>query len=224
MAQELMRKLEAVSLRLAVWMPFLYAGNLAFSSLFYPGYSQSRQMVSELGAQGAPHPAIFNVGVFLIGITILIGAFGFFRALRRLGAKPIWVWLTSSVLVLSGLATLMAGLYPLPDPRHDGKYLGLVIILGPVSLATALWRLADARPFIIYLLATNLLMIVMLAILMGVGGFATAANVGFYQRAYALAAFPWIGAAAYALKVWVLRYSPPHLAAERSGDFDGSVE
>jgi hypothetical protein len=54
-------------------------------------------------------------------------------------------------------------------------------------------------------------MIVMLAVMMGVGGLVTRQNVGLWQRANALAMFPWIGIAA-----WRLRgASAPAPAAER---------
>jgi len=72
-----MKRLEADSLRVAIAVPFIYFGNLVLSSLFYPGYSQLRQKVSELGAKGAPHPEIFNAGVIINGAAILVGAFGF---------------------------------------------------------------------------------------------------------------------------------------------------
>lgn len=195
-----MNRIDTISLRLATWMPFLYLANLALGSLLYPGFSQSRQMVSELGSKGAPHPGIFNVGIVVIGISILVSAFGYFRALQFLKTNLGWLWLTTSILFLSGVATLLAGIYPWPDPRHDGKYLGLVIILGPISLAAAMWNIKSTKSFSLYLLAASLVMIIMLAILIGAGGLATPANVGVYQRIYALAAFPWIGAGAYVLK------------------------
>jgi hypothetical protein len=45
-----MRKLEVISLGIGIAVPSIYLGNLVLSSLFYPGYSQMRQQVSEPSA------------------------------------------------------------------------------------------------------------------------------------------------------------------------------
>jgi len=209
-AVEYMKKLEVISLRVAMMVPFIYFGIIVLSALFYPGYSHMRQVISDLGASGTPHPEIFNVGVIITGAAILIGAFGFFRALQRLGARLMLTCLTSSVLVLFGLAGLLTGIFPWPDPRHGGKYLALVIIFGPMFLTAALWKRREARLLNMYSIGTNILMIGTIAIMTGIGGLVTRANVGLMQRISALTVFPWIGIAAYVLNVLVLRYTSPN--------------
>jgi hypothetical membrane protein len=202
-----MEKHETMSLRVAMAVPFLYFGTQGLGSLFYPGYSYLRQTASELGARGSPHPAIFNVGTLIQGFALLISAFGFFRALQHLGARPVLTWLTSSVLALGGVNSLLAGLFPLPDPRHAGLYLSYAYFFGPVLFAITLWRRNEANLLKAYLIATNILMIAAFALMTGVGGLDTHAYVGLFQRILGLTAFPWITVAAYTLKQRVAKLS-----------------
>ena len=181
-------------------VPFIYFGTQGLGSLFYPGYSYLRQTASELGARGAPHPEIFNIGMLILGFAFLIGAFGFFRALQHLNTKPILTWITSSVLALSGVNFFLAGLFPLPDPRHVGLHLFYASFFGPVLFAATLWNRNEAKLLKGYLITTNILMIAASAIMMGFGGFVTHAYVGLLQRILGLTAFPWITVAAYTLK------------------------
>ncbi len=204
-----MEKLETISLRVAMAVPFIYFGNIGLSSLFYPGYSHLRQTASELGARGAPHPEIFNIGLFILGAAFLISAFGFFRALQQLGTKPILTWLTSSVLALLCLNVLLAGFFPLPDPRHSGFYLFYANFFGPVIFAVTFWKRSDTKLLKAYLITTNILMIATFALMMGVGGLATHANVGLLQRILGLTDFPWITVAAYTLKQSVTKLTIP---------------
>ena len=88
-------KLEALSLRVGIAVPILYFGSVFVASFFYPGFSFVRQYASELGADGAPHPQILNIGLMLVGLAAMFAAFGFWRALRRLDAGAIpkrWTW------------------------------------------------------------------------------------------------------------------------------------
>jgi hypothetical membrane protein len=202
-----MKSFEVLSLRIALMVPFIYFAIIVLSSCFYPGYSHMRQTISELGANNAPHPGIFNVGVIINGAATLIGAFGYFRALKHLGASQLSTWLTASVLILFGIAILLVGLFPMPDPRHAGNKLPLVIVLGPLFLAVALWKQRKARVLNLYLIGTSVFMIITFGILFGVGRLVTHENVGLMQRISALAAFPWIGVSSYALSVWAFR--PP---------------
>jgi hypothetical protein len=70
-----------------------------------------------------------------------------------------------------------------------------------------------------YSIGTNILMIGTIAIMMGVGGLVTRANVGLIQRISALTAFPWIGVAAYVLNVLVLRYTSPNARMDRKTSY-----
>jgi len=197
---EFMKNLDRISLRTAMAIPFIYFGNVALSSLFYPGYSQLGQLEGQLGSKLAPHPELFNVGNIIMGAAILIAAFGFCRELQSVGTRPILNWLTTLVLALFGCSALMAGFFPWPDPRYGGSGLALIHICGPALLAAALWGRRETRLLNAYLIGTNLLMVAILAIMMGAGGLVTYANSGLIERMFALAGIPWIGIGAYVLK------------------------
>ena len=189
-------------LRVGVAIPFIYIGTIIVSSLFYPGYSQSRQFVSELGASGAPHPWIFNAGLALTATATIIAAFGFLRAFESLAANPVLAWLTSTIVSIFGVSLLMGGLFPLPDPRHSAYELQKVVLVGPMLFAATLWKHDKARLLNILLLAINVALVVMFLLVMGVGGVATRENAGILQRLAILTTIPWIGIGAY----WLLRY------------------
>lgn len=156
-------------------------------------------MQASLGGPAARLPGILNTGVVLMGLAGIAAGFGFFFALRRLtGALFSQCWWRFS-MVLFAVAMVMGGLFPMLDPRHGAYGLGMAINLGPILLAAALWKQKHLRRLTIYLMVTALFTIAFFAIMMGVGGLVTRANVGVYQRLYALCTFPWIGVASYAL-------------------------
>jgi hypothetical membrane protein len=192
--------LELICLNAGVAVPLVYCATLIGASLLNPRYSQARQQVSELGARGAAHPEVFNFGTIMLALLIECSAAGFFLSLRRLGSGVVGSAINAGVLVLFGISTLMAALFPLPDPRHGGGFLGAIILLGPVTFAVALWKQAEARALNAYLIATNCLMGAMFAILLGAGGLITDGNAGIIQRVFVLAGMPWIGIAAWKLK------------------------
>ncbi|HEX7704966.1 MAG TPA: DUF998 domain-containing protein [Thermoanaerobaculia bacterium] len=187
------------SLRVGILVPFLYFGTLIVSSLLYPGYSHVRQYASELGAASAPYPIVFNAGIVLFGLAILVALAGFGRALRALGAGRVLTTLFLLTLGAFGAGMVMGALFPMPDPRHGAFGLAFGIHLAPAFLAAALWRSEDHRALRLYLLATVVAGTVMLAVMMGVGGLVTRANVGMFQRLHAIVVIPWIGVASYAL-------------------------
>ena len=85
-------------------------------------------------------------------------------------------------------------------PRHGGYGLGMAIHLAPFLLAAALWKEPALRGLSLFLLLTGLGMLVLFAIMMGLGAMVTRSNVGLFQRAFALTIFPWIGIAAHVLR------------------------
>lgn len=192
-------RLERYLLLAAVAAPILYFGNLVVSSLFYPGYSHVTQYASELGGPDAPRPGIFNNGVILTGLATVAAGWGFFLALRRLTGKSLLPVLTGLAVALAGIAFVMGGLFPMPDPRHGAYGMALGLQLAPVFLVLALWKRKDLRAFKVFLVIAAAAVIAMFAVMMGIGGLVTRANVGVFQRLYALTMFPWIGVAGYVL-------------------------
>lgn len=190
---------ERILLLAGVAVPILYFGNLIVSSLFYPGYSHVTQYASELGGPEAPRPYLFNTGVMLTGAACVVAGFGFFLAVRRLTGKPLLAALAGLAISLAGIAFVMGGLFPMPDPRHGAFGLGMGFHLAPIFLILALWKRRNLRALNVFLIVTVVLMTAFFAIMMGVGSLVTRANVGVFQRLYALCMFPWIGIAAWVL-------------------------
>jgi hypothetical membrane protein len=188
-----------ISLRVGVAIPFIHIGNIIVSSLFYPGYSQSRQFVSELGASDAPHPWLFNTGLALTGVAAIITAFGFLRAFQSLAANPIMAWLTSTAVALFGVSLLLGALFPLPDPRHGAYGLQKPILVGPLLFAATLWKCDKARLLKVLLLVINVALVATFLLIIGVGGLATRENGGIIQRIAILTVFPWLSIGAFFL-------------------------
>jgi hypothetical membrane protein len=188
------------SLRAGVLVPILYFGTLIGSSLTYPGYNHARQYASELGSSSAPYPQLFNAGIILTALAVLASLPGFRAVLRALNANTAAGWLFLITLGAFGIGTLMGGLFPMPDPRHTGFGLGFAVHLAPALLAFALWRTPASQRLKVFLIATCVASLVMFAIMMGVGSLVRRANVGVFQRIYALTIIPWIGISAYALR------------------------
>jgi hypothetical membrane protein len=189
---------ERLLLRLALLSPLLYFAAVIAGSFFYPGYSQATQYASELGAAQAPHPEIFNYGIIAGGVLGVIGAVGFFLALSRTG-RWLAALLAAVSVALWGASMIMGGLFPMPDERHGGFGVGMAIQLAPLFFIWALWSERGRGGLKAFLLLDFLAMTVGFVIMMGVGQLVTHANVGLWQRAYALAMMPWMSIVAWSL-------------------------
>lgn len=102
------------------------------------------QYASELGSAAAPYPWLFNLPVMGVGIAATVAAGGVFLAARRLGGQPLPSFLAGLALFSWGVAMIMGGLFPMPNPLHIGFGLGMAMPLVPVflraySLATIPW-------------------------------------------------------------------------------------
>jgi len=180
-------------------MPFLYFGTLLLSAQFFPGYNHLTQYASELGSAQAAHPGIFNGGIFLAGVAGVAAGLGFARAVPALGGHRILGILAGLCVVLFGVSLILGAAFPMPDPRHGGFGLGIAVQLAPFLLAAALWKQPAVRHLRTFLIVIGLAMLVMFAIMMGVGAMVTRSNVGLFQRVYALTTFPWVGVAGFVL-------------------------
>ncbi len=188
------------ALGFAFAVPFLYYGVQLVAAPFFPGFSVLGTTASELGSDRSTRPWVFNAGVMLTGIATLIGSIGLLRGLRRLGAHPAVGWLVLVVVASTGLATLWAGIFPLPDPRHRGHPALLIPMLAvPVVLALALWRLGVSRAINAYLVATIVLLAAMVPIMSGMTGIDMRKYRGLTQRLFALTVFVPIGVGGYQL-------------------------
>jgi hypothetical membrane protein len=188
------------SLGFAIAVPLLYYGVQLVAAPFFPDFSVLGTTASELGSDRSTRPWIFNAGAILTGIAALVGSIGLLRALRRLGAHPIVGWLALLVVAGTGLSSLWAGIFPMPDPRHGGHPSLLIAMLAvPFVLAFALWRLGVSGATNAYHVATIVLLLVMFPIMMGMTGIDMHTYGGLLQRIFALTVFVPIGVGAYEL-------------------------
>ncbi len=189
-----------ISLSLGIAVPILYLFALLAGAASYPGYSHVTQYASELGGPGAPLPWIFNSGIIAAGLAALAAGPGFFLALRRLGGGRIPATLSGLAISLWGVAMVLGGSFPMPDERHGGFGLGLGLQVAPLLVLWGLRRAPRFERLRFFLLVVFLSMTTLFAVMMGVGGLVTRANVGLWQRGNALVSIPWIGVAAFALR------------------------
>lgn len=189
-------------LRLGVFAPAFAAAAVVLATLAYPGFNHARQYLSELGGPTAPLPLIFNVGVLAAGLMAGLAGVGFGLAITRLtGAKLTGVF-TAIVFILAGYGLVAAALYPWPDPRHLAINLALGIQLAPVLL---LWALRPVRdlPRLKWFLAAAFVAMALLTVItkhLLMPGLVNDANVGWWERSYAVILVGWVAVAAYLLE------------------------
>jgi hypothetical membrane protein len=162
-------RLEKTLLVAGLALPILYFANVFGSSLFYPGYSHITQYASEMGSNSATYPAVFNTGVMLVGVAAMAAGAGFFLTLRRLSINFVLLLLVGVCMVLFGVSFIMAGIFPMPDERHNAFGMAIGIHLVPLLLVVALWKYHSLRLLTLFILVNALILIALFAIMIGAG-------------------------------------------------------
>ncbi|RAK52492.1 acyltransferase family protein [Phenylobacterium deserti] len=182
--------------------PLLAFATTLLAVAAYPDFNHARQYLSELGGASAHLPIIFNAGVLAAGLMAALAGCGFGLALIALSRAHISGALTGVVFVLAGCGLAVAAIYPWPDPRHLAINLALGIQLAPLLL---LWGLR-AQPELGRLKLFLAIVFVVMAVLTVLTkhllfpGTVNDANVGWWERAYAVVLVGWVGVAAYVLE------------------------
>jgi hypothetical membrane protein/peptidoglycan/LPS O-acetylase OafA/YrhL len=168
----------------------------------YPGFDHARQYLSELGGASAPLPLIFNGGVFIAGLMCMAAGVGFGLAIHGLTERWIVASLTAVVFILAGIGLSVSSLYPWPDPRHMAINLGLGIQIAPLLLLWGLWSHVDLRRLKVFLFVTFVVMAILTVLThhMVLPGTVNPANVGWWERVYAIILVGWVGIAAFVLE------------------------
>lgn len=189
-------------LRLGVFAPAFAAAAVVLATLAYPGFNHARQYLSELGGPTAPLPLIFNVGVLGAGLMAALAGVGFGLAIARLTGAKILGAFTAVVFMLAGYGLVAAALYPWPDPRHLAINLALGIQLAPVLLLWALRPVRDLARLKWFLALAFVAMAVLTVITkhLVMPGLVNDANVGWWERSYAVILVGWVAVAAYMLE------------------------
>lgn len=203
---------------LAACVPVLYFATLLIAAATWPGYRHATRYASELGGPEAPHPAVFNLGIMLMGGVCVLGSLGVATAARRLGGRAPLAALAGVTIALFGVAMVMGGAFPMPDPRHGAFGLGFALLIAPLALALALAGRPGLGGLAGFLFASFLLMVATMAVMMGVGQWVTRANVGLWQRVNAFAMFPWLGVVGVVLARRVRRAAADSASRRGAGD------
>ena len=201
-------------LGVGVAAPLLALTVVAAAIAAYPGFDNATQYLSELGGASASAPIIFNGGVFVAGIMAGLGGIGFGLAVYALTGARVAGWVIVVVFVLAGTGMAGSTLYPWPDPRHMVINLALGIQLAPLLLLWGLHRRRDMPRLKVFLAATFVVMAVLTVLTkhLVLPGAVNDANVGWWERLYALVLVGWVGVAAWVLDRKLLAHateSPP---------------
>lgn len=200
-------------LAIGVAAPVLALTVVLAAIVAYPGFDNATQYLSELGGAKATTPLIFNGGVFVAGVMAALAGVGFGLAVFGLTGARTAAWVIALVFVIAGAGMSGSTLYPWPDPRHMIINLALGIQLAPLLL---LWGLASRRdlPRLKAFLVVTFVGMAILTVLtkhLVFPGTVNDANVGWWERAYAVVLVCWVGVAA-----WVLDRKLLSLATEPS--------
>jgi hypothetical membrane protein len=168
----------------------------------WPGFDHARQYLSELGGASAPVPLIFNGGVFLAGAMCIASGVGFGLAIHALTERWFVAGLTAVVFILAGIGLSASSLFPWPDPRHMAINLGLGIQLAPLLLLWGLWSQVDMKRLKLFLVVVFVAMAILTVLThhMVLPGTVNDANVGWWERGYAIILVGWVGIAAFVLE------------------------
>jgi hypothetical membrane protein len=141
----------------AAAMPIIFFGTQIAAAPFYPGYSFSQQSVSMLGTHFSRHPWIFNAGETLTGLAALAGAVGLYQVFRTKTYFLLSV-LVSFAVACIGIMTIKAGMFPMPDSRHNSwGVLQNFVIVTPFFLLMGVWKQRSSGLRLYLLLSVTLL-------------------------------------------------------------------
>lgn len=170
--------------------------------LAYPGHNHATQYLSDLGSATARYPWLFNGGVFISAFGAAAAGVGFGLALVALGGHRIAAGGVMVCFVLAGFGMAVSALIPWPNPWHLLINLGLGIILAPLFMIWGLWNTPGIGRLKLFLAAISLANLLMALITNHRiwYGLVNPANVGLWERAFAILLVGWTGIAAYALE------------------------
>jgi hypothetical membrane protein len=197
------RSVTSLCLLAAAAMPIIYFGMQIAAAPFYPGYSFSMQSVSMLGTQFSRHPWIFNAGEMLTGFATLAGAVGLYRIFRR-KTHFLLSWLIGLAVACMGVMILKAGMFPLPDPRHNSwGFLQNAIIITPFLMLVGLWKQNHSSGLRTYLILSTTFLVILVPLSSRLGR-------GALQRLIAMGTLVPVGVIGFAF--WrELHGAPPEL-------------
>lgn len=185
-------------LKLAVLVPLIYFGVIVAGGLMTPGYDHMTQTAAQLGAPGSPSARIFNYGLVAAGGCAVLGALGFLLGMARLSAGVIWAVLASVAVAVWGATLVFAGLQWEPSWLPGGYRYDLAILAAPLLMFLGLAGRSDMGGLKSLLIVVLLAMAGLTAVSLNLGGLNLIhpQTAGLWERAWLVAAVPWIAIAA----------------------------
>jgi len=114
------------------------------AALVTPGYSHVSETISQLGAQGRPHPEVMNAGFIVFGLLVNGFAYSLYRRLQNhTGARILWALLT-----IYGTAVLLSGIFqdaskvPGAESNLESTLHSVLAMIGFFALVAGMWVFA----------------------------------------------------------------------------------
>lgn len=203
-----------ILLAIGVAAPILAFVSVLIAALAYPGFNNATQFLSELGGATARYPLIFNLGVLVSGIAAGVAGVGFGLAVAALGGSRAAAGLIVLCFVLAGIGLVISSLFVWPNPIHLFVNLGLGIILAPLFLIWGLSGVPQMNGLRLFLVGVCILMAALALITNHrvLVGIVNPANVGWWERGFAIVLVGWTGIAAWILERRLYRLAQEQLA------------
>ncbi len=148
--------------------PILFTGVVIILGFLHPGYSHVSQVMSDLGAVGAPYATIMNANIFVSGLLFIAFAYGLHKGIGDgKGSKigPILV-------AVSGGFRLGVAIIPLPNRLHLQLALAayITITIAPLIISRRLKQDSRWQGYRLYSLATGVTSVILLFVFLGGAG------------------------------------------------------
>lgn len=198
-----------ILLAIGVAAPIFAFAAVILAALSWPAYDNATMYLSDLGGARAPHPWLFNGGVFISSFGAAAAGVGFGLALVALGGSRIAAGGVVLCFVLAAIGMAVSALIPWPNPWHLLINLGLGIILAPLFMIWGLWKVTGMGRLKLFLAAISLanLMMALITNHRIWYGLVNPQNVGHWETAFAILLVGWTGIAAYGLERRLYRLS-----------------
>ena len=192
--------IERALLRCGISIPIIYYANLVVFGLLNPTHDPVAQPPSYLGTPDMRYAELFNLGLMLVGGTLIAGAGGLFFGLRRIRSNLILVLLTSVTCAIFGvaMAMAMAGPFPMPSPLHTAFGLEGAGILTALFGAIALGPAKETDTVRVLVFGGFVCTLAIVAVLISVPRVQNQANAGLWALALTLI-FPTIALLCFAV-------------------------
>jgi hypothetical membrane protein len=124
-----------------LFLPGMLAGPIFFGALYalapmIDGYSHVAQTVSEVGRQGSPAEAFYQIANVLVAACLLVFAWGLYRVAKSNDAAI----LPAVLVAFYAIALIGLGMFPTPHPLHNVFGLSMMIgYMAPLALSLS-WR------------------------------------------------------------------------------------